>query len=111
VRLPTGVGETGTLPAHWQLLILVVGWQGGMGMPRMCSCRLGANKLRGAAKTGEPPEGNETGNVVSTLPVLHVSWDMHVDMLLLCSVVVAHKNANGGEPVDEMLPCMVDGEL
>jgi hypothetical protein len=104
VRLPTSVGEMGMLPACWWPLVLVVGWQGGMGMPHMCSCRLGADKLRGAAETGEPPEGDETGNVVSTLPVLHILWDVCINMLLLYSVVVAHENANRGEPMDKMLP-------
>jgi hypothetical protein len=53
---------------------------------------------------GEPPEGDEAGDVVPMLPMLCISWDVHIDVLLLCSVTVGHENANGGEPVDEMLP-------
>jgi hypothetical protein len=73
-------------------------------MPRTCSCGLGADELGGAAETGEPPRGDETGDVVPTLPVLRVSLDARVDALLLCGVAVARENANGGEPVDETLP-------
>jgi hypothetical protein len=72
-------------------------------MPCMCSCGLGTDELRGAAEMGELPEGNEAGNVVSTLPMLHVSWDECTNVLLLCGVVVACENANGGEPMDKML--------
>ena len=42
--------------------------------------------------------------VVSTLPVLRVSQDARVDVLSLFGVAVASEKANGGEPVDEMLP-------
>jgi hypothetical protein len=78
--------------------------RGGMGMPCMCSCRLGTDELGGAAETGVPPEGDETGNVVSMLPVLHVLWDACVGMLLLWGVAVACENANRGEPINKMLP-------
>jgi hypothetical protein len=64
----------------------------------------GANKLGGAAKMGELPEGDKAENVVLTLPVLCVSWDAHIDMLLLCGVTMGCKNANGGELMDKTLP-------
>jgi hypothetical protein len=41
---------------------------------------------------------------VSTLPVVRVSCDLRVDVLLLCGVAVAREKAKGGEPVDDMLP-------
>jgi hypothetical protein len=73
-----------------------------MGMRRIWSCGLGAPELGAMAKTGEPTEGDE--EVVSALPVLHVSCDPRVDVLLLCGIAVARENAKGGEPVDDMLP-------
>jgi hypothetical protein len=56
------------------------------------------------AEVGEPPEGDEEAVVVSTLPVLRVSCDSRVELLLLCGVAVAREKAKGGEPVDDMLP-------
>ena len=53
---------------------------------------------------GEPPEGDEEGVIMSTLPVLCVSCDSRVEVLLLCSVAVAREKAKGGEAVDDMLP-------
>jgi hypothetical protein len=50
---------------------------------------------------GEPPEGDE--EAVSTLPVLRVSCDSRVEVLL-CGVAVAREKAKGGETVDDMLP-------
>jgi hypothetical protein len=38
------------------------------------------------------------------LPVLRVSCDSRVEVLLLCGVAVAREKAKGGEPVDDMLP-------
>ena len=73
-----------------------------MGMLRVGSCGLGMDELGETAETGEPPEGDE--EAVSALPVLRVSWDSRVDVLLLCGVAVAREKANGGEPVDDMLP-------
>jgi hypothetical protein len=54
------------------------------------------------AEVREPPEGDE--EAVSTLPVLCVSCDSRVEVLLLCGVTVACEKAKGGEPVDDMLP-------
>ena len=48
---------------------------------------------------GEPPDGDE--EAVSTLPVLRVSCDSQVDVLLLCGVAVAREKAKKGEPVDD----------
>jgi hypothetical protein len=53
------------------------------------------------AEVGEPLEGDEEVVIVSTLPVLR---DSRVDVLLLCGVAVAHEKAEGGEPMDDMLP-------
>ena len=53
---------------------------------------------------GELPEGDEEAVVVSTLPVLRVSCNSRVEVLLLCGVTVARENAKGGEPMDDMLP-------
>jgi hypothetical protein len=64
----------------------------------------GANELRGAAEMGGPPEGDEAEDVVPTLPMLCILWDAHIDVLLLCGVTMGCKNANGGKPMDEMLP-------
>jgi hypothetical protein len=57
-----------------------------------------------ATEVGEPPQGDEEVVVVSTLPVLRVSCDSQVEVLLLCGVTVAREKAKGGEPVDDMLP-------
>jgi hypothetical protein len=56
------------------------------------------------AEVGEPPEGDEEVVIVSTLPVLRVSCDSRVEVLLLCGVAMAREKAKGGEPVDDMLP-------
>jgi len=106
VRAPAGVGDAGTgkLPARWRPLAPAAGWRGGMGMPRTGSCGLGADELGGAAEMGEPPAGEEEVVAVSTLPVLRVSWDARVDVLLLCGVAAERVKGKGGEPVDEMLP-------
>jgi len=50
---------------------------------------------------GEPPEGDEEAVVVSILPVLRVSCDSGVDVLLLCGVALAREKAKGGDPVDD----------
>ena len=73
-------------------------------MLRVWSCGLGTPELGEAAETGEPAEGDEEAVVVSVFPVLCVSCDAWVDVLLLFSVVVIRENAKGGEPVDDMLP-------
>jgi hypothetical protein len=58
------------------------------------------------AEVGEPPEGDEEVVVVSTLPVLCVSWDSQVEVLLLCGVAVAPAPL-GEMPRDlNMLPCL-----
>jgi hypothetical protein len=75
-----------------------------MGIPRVWSCGLGAPELGETAETGEPAEGDEEAVVVSAFPVLRVSCDARVDVLLLFGVAVARENAKGGEPVDDMLP-------
>jgi len=55
-------------------------------------------------EAGEPPEGNEKAVIVSTLGVLHLSCNLWVEELLLCSVVVVREKAWGGDPVvDDML--------
>ena len=72
-------------------------------MPRT-SCGLGADDVGETAETGEPAEGDEEAVPDSTLPVLRVSCDSRVEVLLLCGVAVARENAKGGEPVDDMLP-------
>jgi hypothetical protein len=72
-----------------------------MGIPRT-SCGLGTDDVGETAEVGEPPEGDEEAD--STLPVLCVSWDSRVEVLLLCGVAVAREKAKGGEPVDDMLP-------
>jgi hypothetical protein len=72
-------------------------------MPRIWSCGLGAPELGATGETGEPAEGDEE-DVVSALPVLRVSCDPRVDVLLLFGVAVVRENAKGGEPVDDMLP-------
>lgn len=41
----------------------------------------------GTDEVGEPPEGDEKSDVVSTLPVLRVSCYLRVNVLLLCGVV------------------------
>ena len=51
---------------------------------------------------GEPPDGDK--EAVFTMPVLCVSCDSRVDVLLLRGVAVAREKAKGGEPVDDMLP-------
>jgi hypothetical protein len=58
------------------------------------------------AEVGEPPEGDEEAIVVSTLPVLRVSCDSRVEVLLLCGVTGAHEKAKGGDSaaVDDKLP-------
>jgi hypothetical protein len=53
---------------------------------------------------GEPPEGDEETVVVSALPVLRVSCNSRVEVLMLCGVAVAREKAKGGEPVDDVLP-------
>jgi hypothetical protein len=104
MRPPAGVGETGTLPARWRVVVPAAGWRGGMGIPlRTCSCGRGVDELGGAAETGEPGEDDEEVVPVSALPVLGFSCDSRVEVLLLCSVAVAWEKANGGEPVDDML--------
>jgi hypothetical protein len=47
-------------------------------------------------------EGDEEVAIVFTLPVLHVSCNSHVGVLLLCSVAAACKTAKGGNPADDM---------
>jgi hypothetical protein len=69
-------------------------------MPRT-SCGIGTDDEGDTADVGEP-DGDE--EVVSTLPVLRVSCDSRVEVLLLCGVAVAREKAKGGEPVDGMLP-------
>jgi hypothetical protein len=71
-------------------------------MPRT-SCGLGTDEVGETAETGEPAEGDEEA-VISALPELCVSRDSRVDVLLLCGVAVAREKANGGDPVDDMLP-------
>ena len=68
-------------------------------MPRT-SCGLGTDEEGETADVGEP-DGDE--EAVSILPVLRVSCDSRVDVLLLCGVAVARERAKGGEPVDDML--------
>jgi hypothetical protein len=68
-------------------------------MPRT-SCGHGTDEEGETADVGEP-DGDEA---VSTLPVLRVSCDSRVEVLLLCGVAVAREKAKGGEPVDDMLP-------
>ena len=63
---------------------------------------LGADELGAPTETGEPADGED--DVVSTLPVLRVSRDACVDVLLLFGVAVVREKAKDGEPVDEMLP-------
>lgn len=55
-------------------------------------------------EVGEPPQGDEEAVVVSTSPVLRVSCDSQVEVLLLCGVTVAGEKGKRGEPVDDMLP-------
>lgn len=63
------------------------------------------DELAAPMETGEPADGEDDAFVVvSALPVLRVSRDARVDVLLLCGVAVAREKAKGGEPVDEMLP-------
>jgi hypothetical protein len=73
-----------------------------MGKLPAWSCGLGADELGAPTETGEPASGDEEAD--SALPVLRVSWDARVDVLLLCGVATVRENANGGEPVDDMLP-------
>ena len=103
-RPPIGVGETGfgAVEGCWRQPT-AAGWRGRMGMPRT-SRGLGPDEVGETAEVGEPPEGDEEAVVVSTLPVLCVSCDSRVEVLLLCGVAVAHEKAKGGEPVDDMLP-------
>ena len=68
------------------------------------SCGLGMDKVGETAETGEPTEGDEEALDDFVLPVLCVSWDSRVDVLLLLSVAFAREKATGGEPVDDMLP-------
>lgn len=61
--------------------------------------------MEAETETVEPEDGEDDAFVVvSTLPVLRVSQDARVGVLSLFGVAVASKKANGGEPVDEMLP-------
>lgn len=56
------------------------------------------------AEVGEPPEGDDEADIVSTLPVLRVSCNSRVGVLLLCGVAVAREKARRDEPVDDVLP-------
>ena len=47
--------------------------------------------------------------VMSTLPVLRISCNLRVEVLLLCGVAMAHEKAKGGEPVDDILPPWAGG--
>jgi hypothetical protein len=73
-----------------------------MSIPRT-SCGLVTDEEGETAEMGEPSEGDDEAVVVSTLPVLRVSCDSRVDVLLLCGVAVAREKAKGDEPVDDML--------
>lgn len=75
-----------------------------MGIPLMGS-GLYADELAAPTETGELADGEDDAFVeVSTLPVLRVSRDARVDVLLLCGVAAVREKAKGGEPVDETLP-------
>jgi hypothetical protein len=55
-----------------------------MGMPRTVYPEgFGMDEVGETAKVGEPPQGNEEAVVVSTLPVLHVSWDSRVSCFVV----------------------------
>jgi hypothetical protein len=91
VRPPTSVGETefGAVEGRWRPS-LAAGRRGNMGMPRIVYPEgFGMDEVGETAKVGELPQGNEEAAVVSTLPVLRVSWDSRVEVLLLCGVTVA----------------------
>ena len=91
------------MDGRWRALAPAAGWRGGIGMP-CTSCGLGTDEVGETAETGEPTEGDEEALDDSALPVLRVSWDSRVDVLLLLGVAVAREKAKGGEPVDDMLP-------
>ena len=57
-----------------------------------------------SAEVGEPSVGDEEVVIVSTLLVLCILCDLWVEVLLLCGVAVACKKAEGGEPIDDVLP-------
>ncbi len=86
---------------HWQLPALVTRWQGGIGMPHI-SYRLSTDEDSKTIEIEEPAENNKKAVIVFALPELHVSCNSWIDVLLICSVAVAHKKANGGKPVDDM---------
>jgi hypothetical protein len=59
-------------------------------MPRIVHLEgFDTDKVRETAEVGEPPEGDEEAVIVSTLPVLRISWDSRVEVLLLYGVAVA----------------------
>jgi hypothetical protein len=68
------------------------------------SSGLGTVEVGETAETGGPPEDDEEAVVLTTLPVLRISCDSRVEVLLLCGVAVAREKAKGGDPVDDMLP-------
>jgi hypothetical protein len=91
VRPPAGMGETGfgAVEGRWRPP-LAAGRHGSMGMP--CTVHpegFDMDEVGETAEVGEPPEGDEEAVVVSTLPVLCISWDSRVEVLLLCGVAVA----------------------
>jgi len=47
-------------------------------------------------------EGDEEVAIVFILPVLCISCNSHVGVLLLCGVAAACETAKGGNPVDDM---------
>jgi hypothetical protein len=71
-----------------------------MGMPRT-SYGLGTAELGETAEVGEPAEGDDEAVVVFTRPVLRVSCDSRVEVLLLCGIAVVRGKAKGGELVDD----------
>jgi hypothetical protein len=67
------------------------------------SLGLGTDEVGDTAEMGASGD-DEEAVVLSTLPVLRVSCDLRVDVLLLCGVAVACEKAKGDDPVDDMLP-------
>ena len=63
-------------------------------MPRT-SCGLGTDEEGETADVGEP-DGDE--EAVSILPVLRVSCDSRVDVLLLCGVAIARERRREASP-------------
>ena len=95
MRLPARVEETGfdTINGYWQLPVPATGWQGGIGMP-YTSCRLSTNEVSKIVEMEEPAKGDKKAIIVSALSELHISCNSWINVLLLCSVTVAHKKAN-----------------